>query len=132
MWKYVSRRFKDTVERTYNVLDVRRTWTCGVTNDNCNDKKKNSSVPPKCDLPSTVIANTDFSEKYSQNDSENSSSSGDEKRTFNFNHGTNTSKFCPLDCIGALYWVSFTHQRYIYGIKYFMDLVTNFFFTSCY
>lgn len=29
MWKYVSRRIRDSVERTYNVLETRRTWTCG-------------------------------------------------------------------------------------------------------
>lgn len=29
MWKYVTRRIKDTVERSYNVLDVRRPWACG-------------------------------------------------------------------------------------------------------
>lgn len=29
MWKYVSRRFRDTVERTYNVLEHHRNWTCG-------------------------------------------------------------------------------------------------------
>lgn len=31
MWKYVTRRVKDSVERTYNVYDIniRRTWTCG-------------------------------------------------------------------------------------------------------
>lgn len=33
MWKYVSRRVKDTFNSTYNnVLDVRKTWTtCGNT-----------------------------------------------------------------------------------------------------
>lgn len=40
MWKFVTRRFKDTVERTYNVLDVRQTWTCGVDSKRC----KNSSA----------------------------------------------------------------------------------------
>lgn len=29
MLRYVSRRIKDTVERTSNVLEARRTWTCG-------------------------------------------------------------------------------------------------------
>lgn len=29
MWKYVSRRIRDSVEKTYNVLETRRTWTCG-------------------------------------------------------------------------------------------------------
>lgn len=49
MWKFVTRRFKDTVERTYNVLNVRQTSTCGV------DSKKdtNSTVSP------TVVANAD-------------------------------------------------------------------------
>lgn len=29
MWKYVSRRIKDSIDKTYcNVLDVKRTWTC--------------------------------------------------------------------------------------------------------
>lgn len=28
MWKYVTRRFRDTVERTSNILDVKKTWTC--------------------------------------------------------------------------------------------------------
>lgn len=28
MWKYVTRRIKDTVERSYNVLDVCRPWAC--------------------------------------------------------------------------------------------------------
>lgn len=26
MWKYVTRRIRDTVERTYNVIDGRLTW----------------------------------------------------------------------------------------------------------
>lgn len=29
MWKFVSRRIRDTVERTYNVLEHHRSWTCG-------------------------------------------------------------------------------------------------------
>lgn len=29
MWKFVSRRIRDSVERTYNVLEHHRTWTCG-------------------------------------------------------------------------------------------------------
>lgn len=50
MWKFVTRRFKDTVERTYNVLDVRQTWTCGVdskkdTNSSCHS----TSVATKTD-----------------------------------------------------------------------------------
>lgn len=31
MWKYVSRRVKDTLERTYNVLDVGRTSFCSTS-----------------------------------------------------------------------------------------------------
>lgn len=49
MWKSVTRRFKDTVERTYNVLDVRQTWTCGV------DSKKDIKAP----VYSSVVANAD-------------------------------------------------------------------------
>lgn len=29
MWKFVSRRIKDSLERTYNVLESRPTWNCG-------------------------------------------------------------------------------------------------------
>lgn len=49
MWKFVTRRFKDTVERTYNVLDVRQTWTCGF------DSKKDT----KSSVSSTVVANAE-------------------------------------------------------------------------
>lgn len=28
MYKYVQRRLKDFVERTYHILDVKKTWTC--------------------------------------------------------------------------------------------------------
>lgn len=49
MWKFVTRRFKDTVERTYNVLDVRQTWTCGV------DSKKDT----KSTVSPTVAAKAD-------------------------------------------------------------------------
>lgn len=41
MWKYVSRRIRDSVERTYNVLETRRTWTCGGANE-----KPSPSHPP--------------------------------------------------------------------------------------
>lgn len=29
MWKYVTRRIRDSVEKTYNVLDVRLNWPYG-------------------------------------------------------------------------------------------------------
>lgn len=38
MWKYVSRRIRDSVERTCNVLETRRTWTC-------NGAEKNTAPP---------------------------------------------------------------------------------------
>lgn len=28
MYKYVQRRLRDIVERTYSILDVQKTWTC--------------------------------------------------------------------------------------------------------
>lgn len=49
MWKFVTRRFKDTVERTYNVLDVRQTWTCGVHTKDTTKSSEFSSVSTKCD-----------------------------------------------------------------------------------
>lgn len=53
MWKFVSRRFKDTVERTYNVLDVRQTWTCGVDNKKDTKTSTAASVAINTDTPST-------------------------------------------------------------------------------
>lgn len=47
MWKYVSRRLKDTFEKTYNVLDpCRRTWTCGekVKETNCTSHDENKCI----------------------------------------------------------------------------------------
>lgn len=47
MWKYVSRRLKDTFEKTYNVLDpCRRTWTCGekVKETNCTSHEDNKCI----------------------------------------------------------------------------------------
>lgn len=57
MWKFVTRRFKDTVERTYNVLDVRQTWTCGV------DSKKET----KSSAFSSVTVNADTSAEKKEN-----------------------------------------------------------------
>lgn len=41
-WRYVSRRIKDTVERTCNVLEARRTWTCGNEGVNGYDGNQSS------------------------------------------------------------------------------------------
>lgn len=48
MWKFVSRRFKDTVERTYNVLDVRRNWASNV--DRANDKTEKKEAAKSVEL----------------------------------------------------------------------------------
>lgn len=48
MWKFVSRRFKDTVERTYNVLDVRRNWASNV--DRANDKNERKEATKSAQL----------------------------------------------------------------------------------
>lgn len=42
MLRYVSRRIKDTVERTCNVLEARRTWTCGNEGVNGYDGNQSS------------------------------------------------------------------------------------------
>lgn len=42
MLRYVSRRLKDTVERTCNVLEARRTWTCGNEGVNGYDDNRSS------------------------------------------------------------------------------------------
>jgi len=46
MLRYVSRRIKDTVERTYNVLEPRRTWTCGNEGIGVYDGCNQSSYDP--------------------------------------------------------------------------------------
>lgn len=43
MLRYVSRRIKDTVERTSNVLEARRTWTYGNEGIGVYDGSKQSS-----------------------------------------------------------------------------------------
>lgn len=45
MWKYVTRRVKDSFERTYNVLDVRRTWTCGSGGQDAIQHPQSTSKP---------------------------------------------------------------------------------------
>lgn len=44
MWKYVTRRIRDTVEKTYNVIDVRLTWPItngtGSTDGQCSVKQQ--------------------------------------------------------------------------------------------
>lgn len=100
----MSRRVKDTVERTYNVLDVRRTWTCGVTSENVNENKSNA--PEKCELPILVIPEPIFGKRRN--------SSGNDKRTFNFNCNTNSNKCCPI--YSALYLVSVCCQPFTFSI----------------
>lgn len=53
MWKYVTRRVKDSVERTYNVLDVRRSWTCGGS-------QQQDAISPSQPSPPYVHENIKF------------------------------------------------------------------------
>lgn len=42
MYKYVQRRLRDIVERTYSILDVQKSWACKNA-DNGGHQTKNSS-----------------------------------------------------------------------------------------
>lgn len=46
MWKYVSRRIRESIEKTYNVFDVKRSWACEKiyscpSNDNSDEHPNN-------------------------------------------------------------------------------------------
>lgn len=77
MWKYVTRRVKDSVERTYNVLDVRRTWTCGGQQDAICPSQP-SPQPPVCEDINFVATNigNESTEKKSSSDSGKPPSAG--------------------------------------------------------
>lgn len=47
MWKFVTRRVKDTVERTYNVLDKRFTWPCSSESTNDKDSSAGQRINNK-------------------------------------------------------------------------------------
>lgn len=71
MWKYVTRRIKDTVERTYNVLDVRISWPCGNeanNEDSAAGQRKNK--PHRCNYALWYKAKAAHSEQSSSSRSE--------------------------------------------------------------
>lgn len=108
MWKYVTRRFKDTVERTYNVLDVRRsiTYTTGKANEHQKESKDvtNSELTPathntKCELNIWTYPKTGGSQKKKQ-----SSFNDDEKFGKHFYANQNGKSYSPFT--DALTWVT--------------------------
>lgn len=62
MYKYVQRRLRDIVERTYSIVDVQKTWTCNKTHnvENGSGGSCGNSNPP-------VIVRPAFSELCSSN-----------------------------------------------------------------
>lgn len=87
MWKYVSRRIRDTFERSVNHFDKRS--ATGVVNSasNASEDKNNRSAPPCCWFSSQKCW-----------------------KSFNGDNGTNSKRwnFDQLNCswIGAITWVS--------------------------
>lgn len=86
MWKYVSRRFKDTVEKTYNVFDVRsKVYTSSI--------QQNQKCLKICE------------DGCSSGGSDGGSSSGRER--FKEKFGTSSGRGIHNSFLGALTWVSF-------------------------
>lgn len=105
MWKYVSRRIKDSVERTYNVLETRRTWTCGGEKlSQASDQDDEKKVCRRQKLNKNVYS-------YEQNvdlvASRSSSSSGgfDEEYKSKQSYKHHECKF-QQNILGVLTWVS--------------------------
>lgn len=86
MWKYVSRRFKDTVEKTYNVFDVK----CKVYTSSIQQYEKCLKISE---------------DGCSSGGSGDGSSSGRER--FKEKFGTSSGRGIHNSFLGALTWVSF-------------------------
>lgn len=136
MLRYVSRRIKDTVERTSNVLEARRTWTCGnegvgVFDGHPSDRNKHFQrhlekrspnsifefgLEPKVPAGQNVIVNRkksrgnvcNFQRKLTASDeSSDSGSSSKDKEDFRERiHRKHHCKF-QKNFIDALTWVNF-------------------------
>lgn len=112
MWKYVSRRIRDSVERTYNILETRRTWACGGGSENVqqqNNACPSSSNTDDDDIKSQqlqelqkYVVNSNCLHRFSNKQWNGSSSSGkdDFKQRFD-----NECKF-QQNVLGALTWSS--------------------------
>lgn len=116
MWKYVSRRIRDSFERTYNVLEHHRSWTCG--GNGSGEKSSGGTTNTVCSHPedadrdkqsaSVVLAEkltlcvTPFHHNHSRNQGSSSSSSSSSDDDFRR----------PPNCefqqnvLGALTWSS--------------------------
>lgn len=108
MWKYVSRRIRDSVERTCNVLETRRTWTCGgekspLTNTSHHDET-NCAPSQQLQLQKQCQQLNNFENDFQKDSRWNRSSSG--KGNDNFKQRFDYE--CPVrkNVLGALTWSS--------------------------
>lgn len=108
MWKYVSRRIRDSVERTYNVLEPRRTWTCGgEKNGNSNastcnpdeNTRPGTGVVP-VERPTLLVVPFQRDNGWNHGSSSSSSSSDDD-----FRRQKNHCEF-QQNVLGAITWSS--------------------------
>lgn len=96
MWKYVSRRIKDSIDKTYyNVLDVKRTWTCSSS------ASANNGVST-CGSPDKFIILSPFNKDKSGANFNSSSTNQDD----DFKEKIRPDTGCfGHSLIGALTWV---------------------------
>lgn len=117
MWKYVSRRIRDSVEKTYNVLETRRTWTCGGGEKVPTSANGNASAPVvSTSNDETPFGCTDvqlyqrkpggvYSYCFTKNRWHGSSSSSGQD-DFKQNYGNNGGCNYQQTFLGALTWSS--------------------------
>lgn len=109
MWKFVTRRIRDSVEKTYNVLETRRTWTCGGEKLPNTSNASNSSLSSTTDEEDIISFQEQSSHKqllhnsvYFHNKQQWNGSSSSEKDDF--------KQSCNNDCkfqqniLGAITW----------------------------
>lgn len=116
MWKYVSRRIRDSVEKTYNVLETRRTWTCGgekvptSANGNASSPVVSSDESFRSAEPQDALQlhhrkpDGVYSYCFSKNRWHGSSSSGQDD--FKQNYGNSGGCNYQQNFLGALTWSS--------------------------
>ena len=105
MWKYVSRRIKDTVEKTYNVLDATRTWSCGGAGEKICPLTDASSVEQQSQQEKEHKRKLILCILSSNNNGTNSSSSSGNEG-YNENIGAKHQQRLNHTWVGALTWVS--------------------------
>lgn len=103
MWKYVSRRLKETFERTCNAFDLCRTWRCGggVQQSSSKDDDCLACEEYQIDRKNCIRILPNFYICPVTNNNSNGSSDGGRKE----NKGRTYQNEFQDDLLGAITWV---------------------------